>query len=74
MIGEEDKGHYVPIKDFNTLIYDHTLHHGKKHFCHYFLQEILKPYIKDCFKINGNKGLLCLKTMNTLDSKITKEK
>ena len=61
MIGEEGKGHYVPIKDFNTLIYDHTLHHGKKHFCHYFLQEILKPYIKDYFKINRKQKIIMLK-------------
>ena len=31
--GEEGKRHYVLIKDFNTLMYDHTLHHGRKCFC-----------------------------------------
>ena len=62
-IGEEGKGHYVLIKYFNTSMYDHTSHHGKKHFCHYFLQalfsaeEILKCHIKDCFKINGKQRL-----------------
>ena len=34
---EEGKMHYVLIKDFNTFIYDHTLHRGRKHFCHYCL-------------------------------------
>ena len=33
LIGEEGKRHYVLIKDFNTFMYDHTLHRGKKHFC-----------------------------------------
>ena len=32
LIGEEGKRHYALIKDFNTFIYDHALHHGKKHF------------------------------------------
>ena len=26
------KRHYVLIKDFNTFIFDHTLHRGKKKF------------------------------------------
>ena len=38
LIGEEGKTHYNIIKDFNTFTYDHTLHHGRKHFCHYCLQ------------------------------------
>ena len=44
-------------------MYDHTSHHGKKHFCRYFLQallsteEIVKRHINDCFKINGKQRL-----------------
>ena len=34
---EKDKRHYVLIKDFNTFMYNHTLHHGKNRFCHYCL-------------------------------------
>ena len=39
-------------------MYNHTLHHGKTHFCRYCLQafstdEMLKHHIKDCPKING---------------------
>ena len=61
LIGEEEK-RYVPIKDFNTFMYDHTLHHKIKCFCHYCLQafsteETLKHHIKDCFKIMANKKL-----------------
>ena len=33
LIGEDGKRHSVIIKDFNTFMYDHTFHHGKKHFC-----------------------------------------
>ena len=29
LIGEEGKIHYVLIKDFNTFIYNHTLHRRK---------------------------------------------
>ena len=61
-IGEEGKRHYVFIKDFNTFMYDHTLHCGKKHFCCYCLQafsteEILKCCIKGCFRINGKQKI-----------------
>ena len=63
LIGEEGKRHYVLIKDFNTFMYDHTLHRGIKHFCRYCLQafsteEILKIHIKDCFKINGKQIII----------------
>ena len=27
--GEEGKKHHVPMKEFNTLMYDHILHRGK---------------------------------------------
>ena len=60
-------------------MYDHSLHHGRKHFCRYRLQafitlEILKCQIKDCFKIMVNKRLRCLRKANMLKSKILKEK
>ena len=32
LIGEKGKSHYVLIKDFNTIMYDHTLDGGRKHF------------------------------------------
>ena len=60
LIGEEGKRHYVLLKDFNTFMYDHTLHRRRKHFCRYCLQafsseEISKSHIKDRFKINGKQ-------------------
>ena len=62
---EEGQKHHVLIKDFDTFIYDHTLHRGRKHFCHYCLQafsteEILTCDIKDCFKINGKQRVKML--------------
>ena len=52
------KHYYVLITDFNTFMYDHSLHRERKIFCCYCLhafitEEILKQHIKDCFKING---------------------
>ena len=43
-------------------MYDHSLHHGRKYFCHHCLhvfitEEILKHHIKDCFKINGKQTI-----------------
>ena len=56
-IDEGQKKHDVHIKDFNTVMYDHTLYHGRKNFCRYCLQafrtaDALKCHIKDYFKIN----------------------
>ena len=38
------KSHYVIIKDFNTFMYDHSLHCGKKHFCRYYLRSFKASY------------------------------
>ena len=51
LIEEKGKRHYVLIKDFNTFMYNHTLHCRKKHFCCSSLQafsteDILKCHIK----------------------------
>ena len=62
MIEKERKRYYILIKDFNTFMYDHTLRRGRKLFGRCCLQvfrieKIFKCLIKDCFKINGKKGL-----------------
>ena len=41
LIGDEEKRHCVLIKYFNTFMYDHNLHRGRKHFCRYFLKSFL---------------------------------
>ena len=51
------------MKNFNTFIYNHTLHHGKRHFCRFCLQAfsteaILKRHIKHCYKINGKQRII----------------
>ena len=63
LIGEEEKRHYILIKDFNTFMYDHTLYRGVKQFCLCCLRtfstaEIIKSHINDCFKINGKQRLI----------------
>ena len=62
LIGEKGKGRYVLIKDFNTFMYDHILHHEKKHFCRYCLQafsteEILNVILKTALKLMANNRL-----------------
>ena len=59
---EGGEKHYLLIEDFNTFMFDYSLHGGRKHFCCYSLnsfvtEEILKHNIKDCFKINGKQKL-----------------
>ena len=58
----EGEKNTVFINDLNRFMYDHSLHHGRKHFCHYCLhafiiEEILKCLIKVCFKINGKQRI-----------------
>ena len=60
-------------------MYDHTLHRGRKYFCHYCLQifsieEILKRHIKDCFNINSKERIIMPKKVTMLNSKIMREK
>ena len=55
LLGKKDKGYCVRIKNFNKLMYNHTLHLGNKHFCGNCLQAFstekkLKCHINDCFK------------------------
>ena len=63
MIEEEGQRHHVLIKDFNTFIYDHTLHRIRKHFCRYYClqafsrEETLKLEIKDCIENNGKQRI-----------------
>ena len=46
LIGEEGKGHYVLIKDFNTFMYDHTLHQGKSIFVVMQWLSLLRNFIQ----------------------------
>ena len=78
LVGEGEKL-YVLLKDFNTFMFDHSLHCGRRHFCRccshaYITEEIFKSPIKDSFKINGKQKIKMPKKMNMLNSKILKQK
>ena len=73
MIKKRGKKHYVLIKDFNTFMFDYTIHPGRKNFCCYNLQAFrtegtLKCHINECFKINVKQKV------KMLHSKIIKGK
>ena len=56
-------------------MYDHTLHRGRKYFLQAFITEkILRCSVKGFLKLMVKKWLRCLKKVNTLDSKIMKER
>ena len=60
MIHEENKSHYVYIKDFNRLIFNKTKNKNKKHFCMCCLQcfsreNILVKHKENCLVINGEQ-------------------
>ena len=63
LIGEESKNQYVPIRNLNTFLYNHTSHCGRKYFFHCCLQAFspeksLKRHINDRFKINGRQRII----------------
>ena len=54
----DDKSHYVYIKDFNTFMFHKTKNKNKKWFCRSCLQcfsgeNILMKHKEDCLIING---------------------
>ena len=62
LITNEDKEHYVLVKDFNRFMYNSSKHKESKHFCMYCLQclsseVILDKYIKNCLMINGAQSI-----------------
>ena len=61
-IHEEDRSHYVYIKDFNRLIFNKTKNKNKKHFCKRCLQcfsseNILIRHKDNCLVINGTQSV-----------------
>ena len=71
----KERRNTVVIKDFSTFMYDHTLHHGRKDFCHYCLQGFrAAEKLKIALKLMVNKLLRCLRRVNILHSKTMKEK
>ena len=59
-IHEENKSHFVYIKDFNRLMFNKSKNKNKKHFCRYCLQcfsreSILTEHKENCLVINGKQ-------------------
>ena len=57
-IEEEEKQHYVYIKDFNRLMFNFTKHKSKKHFCKncfqcFYSEDVLGQHRTNCIEING---------------------
>ena len=55
---EDDKLHYICIKDFNTFMFHKTKNKNKKWFCKRYLQcfsskNTLIEHKEDCLSING---------------------
>ena len=62
LITEDEKQHYVLIKDFNSLMYNKTKHRERKQFCMHCLQcfsteEILSKHETNCIILNGEQAI-----------------
>ena len=62
LITEDEKKHYVLIKDFNAFMYNQTKHKNIKHFCMYCLQcfsseRVLENHVNNCLTINGAQAI-----------------
>ena len=61
LITEEEKQHYVLIKDFNRMMYNKTKYRERKHFCMHCLQcfstEVLSKHKTNCMVINGEQAI-----------------
>ena len=62
LISNEEKSHYVFIKDFNRLIYSKTNHKDRKHFCmaclqNFITKEILNNHRERCLLINETQAV-----------------
>ena len=60
MIYEDDKSHYVYVKDFNRLMFNVNKHGEKKWFCMKCLQNfsskiVLEKHKSDCLVVNGEQ-------------------
>ena len=62
LISDENKSHYVYIKDFNRFMFNKTKNKNKKHFCKCCLQcfsgeKVLIEYKENCLIINGKQNV-----------------
>ena len=59
---DDDKSHYVYIKDFNTFMFQKTKNKNKKWFCKSCLQcfsseKVMINHTEDCLSINGKQSV-----------------
>ena len=62
MIHEDNKLHYVYVKDFNRLMFNASKHKDKKWFCmrclqHFSGEIVLERHKSDCLVVNGEQRL-----------------
>ena len=62
LINNENKSHYVYIKDFNKFMFNKIKHKTKKHFCRYCLQcfsseRVLIEHKEICLEINDKQSV-----------------
>ena len=62
LVFEENKSHYVYIKDFNRLMFNKTNNKNKKYFCRCSLEcfsseDVLTEHKENCLVINGKQNI-----------------
>ena len=62
LINNENKSHYVYIKNFSRFMFNKTKCKSKKHFCRYCLQcfsseRVLREHKEICLEINGTQSV-----------------
>ena len=62
LVSDENKTHYIYIKDFDRLMFNTTKHSNSKNFCRYCLinfstPEVLKTHTQTCLAINGKQAI-----------------
>ena len=62
LITEDEKKHYLLIKDFNAFMFNQTKHKERKHFCMFCLQcfsfeRILANHVNNCLTVNGAQAI-----------------
>ena len=70
LITEDEKKHYVLIKDFDKFMYNQSKDKERKHFCMYCLQcfsseSILAKHTRNCLTINGKQAINMPKRVKT---------
>ena len=62
LISDDEKNHYIYIKDFNRFMHHKTKSHQRKHFCMHCLQcfsseRVLNKHNEVCIEINGEQSI-----------------